>query len=111
MGMVLQGLIHRGMSPKDMQQGWDVALTPTHLAVTLPTRVAAVYQLQVGTPTVSLPGITARHSKQRHACRFCLRYSMLCSAGLSCARERHATASSTSACPCNLWHTMPCSAG
>lgn len=41
-----------------MQQGWDVALTPTHLAVTLPTRVAAVYQLQVCTLTVNLPGIT-----------------------------------------------------
>lgn len=53
--VVLQGLIHRGMSPRDMQQGWDVALTPTHLAVTLPTRVAAVYQLQVCRPTVSLP--------------------------------------------------------
>ena len=46
---VLQGLIHRGMSPRDMQQGWDVALTPTHLAVTLPTRVAAVYSFQVYT--------------------------------------------------------------
>lgn len=46
-GVMLQGLIHRGMGPGDVQQGWDLALSSTHLAVTLPTRVAAVYEFKV----------------------------------------------------------------
>ena len=44
---MLQGLVHRAMRPSDVQQGWDLALTSSHLAVTLPTRVAAVYEFQV----------------------------------------------------------------
>ena len=42
----LQGLIHRGMGAGDVQQGWDVAVTPTHIAVTLPTQATAVYEFQ-----------------------------------------------------------------
>ena len=45
--MVLQGLFSRGMGASDVQQGWDVAVTPTHVAVTLPSHVIAVYAFQV----------------------------------------------------------------
>ena len=35
------------MAAADMQQGWDVAVSPTHLAITLPSRVIAVYAFLV----------------------------------------------------------------
>jgi hypothetical protein len=35
------------MAAADVQQGWEVAVSPTHLAVTLPSRVIAVYAFQV----------------------------------------------------------------
>ena len=35
------------MGASDVQQGWDVAVTPTHVAVTLPSHVIAVYAFQV----------------------------------------------------------------
>ncbi len=35
------------MRASDMQQGWDVAVTSTHLAVILPSHVMATYSLQV----------------------------------------------------------------
>lgn len=43
----LQGLLSRGMAAADVQQGWDLAVSPTHLAVTLPSCVIAVYAFQV----------------------------------------------------------------
>ena len=43
----VQGLFQRGMGPSDVQQGWDLALCSSHVAITLPTRTMAVYQLQV----------------------------------------------------------------
>lgn len=46
-GHILQGLLSRGMAAADVQQGWEVAVSPTHLAVTLPSRVIAVYAFQV----------------------------------------------------------------
>lgn len=35
------------MAAADVQQGWDVAVSPTHLAVTLPSRVIAIYAFLV----------------------------------------------------------------
>ncbi len=35
------------MAAADVQQGWDVAVSPTHLAITLPSRVIAVYAFPV----------------------------------------------------------------
>ncbi len=49
------------MAAADVQQGWEVAVSPTHLAVTLPSRVIAVYALQVSLIQAS-SCTTARYS-------------------------------------------------
>ncbi|KAL0036267.1 hypothetical protein WJX79_010808 [Trebouxia sp. C0005] len=49
-----QGLLSRGMAAADVQQGWDLAVSPTHLAVTLPSCVIAVYAFQTSEQSLSL---------------------------------------------------------
>ena len=47
----MQGLLHWGMSPSDIKHGWDVAVTTSYVAVSLPLplNVMALYGFQVRT--------------------------------------------------------------
>ena len=56
---LLQGLFSGSMGAADVQQGWGVAVSPTHLAVTLPSRVIAVYAFPVS--------LVQLHHAQSHA--------------------------------------------
>ncbi|DBB06293.1 hypothetical protein WJX77_007210 [Trebouxia sp. C0004] len=49
-----QGLFPGGMAAADVQQGWEVAVSPTHLAVTLPSRAIAVYAFSASEQRLNL---------------------------------------------------------
>ncbi len=49
------------MAAADVQQGWDVAVSPTHLAVTLPSRIIAVYAISVSLIQLHHPYLPAAY--------------------------------------------------
>ena len=61
----VQGLFHRGMRAADIQHGWDVAVTATHIAVTLPlpTCAMAVYAFHVSLHFMQLPRFSVRGAR------------------------------------------------